>query len=192
MPPDPPGAAAARGTSLPPAELLVLSGSTTGDDATGQRVSYGGKPIPQGGCAGKARRDVTGVDQIDPERAADAITVAMFEKSKADPRVAAAVRSWSGCMKDSGYHYQSPLQAGGDHPEWLRQARAGAAEIQTAVTDVRCKQRTNLIGIWFGVESAYENAAIQQHIEQLTDVRNRWRAAARTAAGVLGVPVPRS
>jgi len=53
-----------------------------------------------------------------------------------------------------------------------------------------CKRSTNLIGIWFTVESAYENQAIQQNIQQLTAIRDRWRSAAAEAAGILGVAVP--
>jgi hypothetical protein len=113
---------------------------------------------------------------------ADAITVGMWEKSKTDPRVVAVIKLWSECMKRSGFTYASPLDAGGDRPEWLRAATPSVAEIRTAVADVRCKQQTNLIGIWFTIESAYENGAIHLHIEQLTQIRHQWAAAAAKAA----------
>jgi hypothetical protein len=176
------GPRADRSLSAP--ERLVLSGDTTGAGASANDSpdSYRGKPIPAGGCAAQARQLTIGVDDVDPTRVADAITVGMWEKSKTDPRVVAVIKLWSECMKRSGYTYASPLDAGGDRPEWLRAATPSAAEIRTAVADVTCKQRTNLIGTWFTIESAYENGAIHLHIEQLTQIRNQWAAAAARAA----------
>ncbi|GIH07561.1 hypothetical protein Rhe02_56280 [Rhizocola hellebori] len=162
---------------LSQAERLVLGGDPSG--------TYQGKPIPVGGCTAQARRLTLGVDDIDPTRLADTITVGMWERSKADPRVVAVVAAWSECMKQLGYKYSSPLDAGGDHPEWLRAADPSAAEIRTAVDDVRCKQRTNVIGVWFTVESGYENAAIQLHLDELTQIKLQWEQAAARAAHIV-------
>jgi hypothetical protein len=63
-----------------------------------------------------------------------------------------------------------------------------AVEIQVAVTDVQCKQSTNLIGVWFTVESGYERQAIQQHVEKLTEIKKRWTNAGRAAAQLLSRP----
>jgi hypothetical protein len=194
--PPPAGGQPTKGThprpSVPPTELLVLSGSSNGMSGaeTSSPGSYNGKPIPVGGCSGRARREVTGVDEIDPDRVADAITVTMWERSKTDTRVVKVVRAWSDCMQRSGYRYASPLDAGVDHPEWLQSPSAGAAEIRTAVADVGCKRSTNLIGVWFTVESAYERLAIQPHLPELTDAKNRWKQAARKAADIMGVSTP--
>jgi hypothetical protein len=130
---------------------------------------------------------VTGVDEIDPTNLVDSIGLGMWEKAQSDPRVIRGFKAWSACMRQAGYSYPTPLTAAGDQ-RW-----AGAisqAEIQTAVADVRCKQRTDLIGIWFSVESGYENASIQANIQQLTRIRNQWAAASRKAAQILGVPAP--
>lgn len=181
-----------QGTSYSPSTLLVLTGSSTGEEKTSGAEdpgSYRGKEIPAGGCAGQARRQVTGVDEIDPTRAADSIVVSMWEKSKSDPRVVAVIKKWAACMKESGYNYPSPLEVG--DPKWSSSGRPSENEIQTAVADVKCKQRTNLIGVWFSVESGYEKQAIQQNIEQLTQIKKRWTEAARKAAQILGRPAPR-
>jgi hypothetical protein len=175
---------AAGGASYSPSELLVLSGSATGDQ---ESARYQGKQIPVGGCQGQARRQVTGADDIDPTHLADTIAVVMWQKSQSDPRVVTVVKSWSACMNQGGYHYPSPV--GVTDPRWSLSGPVAEVEIQTAVTDVKCKQRTNLIGVWFTIESGYERQAIQQNIEQLTQIKNQWTAAARNAAQILGRPV---
>ncbi|RQX12212.1 hypothetical protein DDE19_29010 [Micromonospora ureilytica] len=174
--------------TLSPAQRLVMTGTAAGARTSpdGSPGRYQEKSIPVGGCAGEARRQTIGVDEIDSTRVADAITVGMWEKSKTDPRVVAVIGAWSDCMRQSGYQYDSPLDAGVDHPEWLRAKTPSSAEIRAAVADVGCKQRTNLIGVWFTVESAYENAAIQLHLEQLSQIRKQWEEAAAKAAQILG------
>lgn len=170
------------GRPLSPTEVLVLEGGEGGSRA------YQGRKILAGGCAGEARRRVTGVDDIDPIRIADVITVEMWQKSTSDPRVVEVVAAWSACMKESGYDYPSPV--GMTDSRWSLSGPVTTVEIQVAGTDVRCKRRTNLIGVWFAVESGYERQAIQQRIEQLTEIKKRWTGAARTAAQLLGRPAP--
>jgi len=179
-------------TTSSPSELLVLSGSANGLSTSGPAGTYQNKPIPVGGCAGEARRVVTGADEIDRTHLAESITVGMWQKSKSDQRVTAVVKAWSTCMAEAGYTYASPLDAGNDHPEWLRADQPTPAEIQLSVADVRCKQRTNLIGVWFSVESAYETALIQRHFEELTQIKKTWATSTRAAAQILGVPAPPS
>ncbi|WP_432843303.1 hypothetical protein [Dactylosporangium sp. CA-092794] len=173
------------GASLSPSERLVLSGSATGESTDGLPGRYRGRPIPDGGCTAQARRETIGADDIDPTHVADAITVGMWEKSRTDPRVAAVIEAWAQCMRQEGYRYPSPLDAGNDHPAWLRSAAPGPEEIRTAVADVACKQRTNLVGTWFAVESGYELEAIRLHQEQLDAIRRQWQEAAARAARVV-------
>lgn len=158
------------------AESLALTGGT--DTSS----TYQGRRIPVGGCGGEAHRLVTGSDDIDPTHLTDTITVAMWERSKSDPRVAAVVKAWSACMHTAGYRYASPLDAGNDHPDWQSAPTAGTDEIRTAVTDVECKRTTNLIGVWFTVQTAYEQAAIAPRVAELTRIREQWKQAARHPA----------
>jgi hypothetical protein len=175
---------------LPTAEQLVLYGRQGAASGSGPGF-YAGRKIPDGGCFGQASGEIAGAKQIDPDSIADAILVGMGKKAQSDSRVVARFRKWSACMAQSGYHYKMPLDAAGDS-KWniTQRSQPGQAEIQTALADVKCKQSTNLIGIWFSVESAYENEAIQQELPTLTEVMDRWQAAAAKAAQVLGVPVP--
>jgi hypothetical protein len=176
---------AGTGGTMPAAEVLVLSGGDTGASA-----SYQGQKVPEGGCAGQARRTVTGVDEIDPTALVASIGVAMWHKTLSDSRVVKGFKDWSACMSQAGYQYASPLDAAGD-PRWPSSG-ATQTEIQTAVTDVQCKQRTNLIGVWYSIESGYEKEAIQHEIQQLTTIRQLWTRAAAKAAQMLGVPVPQA
>lgn len=174
---------------LSPAEQLVLAGqSDSGEAGSGASRSYRGKQVPAGGCGGQARRQVTGVDDIDPTHLADVITVELWERSKTDPRVIEVIGAWSSCMKQANYDYQSPLAVNDSH--WSMSGPVTADEIQVAQVDVRCKQHTNLIGVWFTIESGYEQQAVQQYRTQLTEIKTRWTRSARTAAQLLGRPAP--
>lgn len=190
--PHDPGYKGPAPTQLPAAEQLVLYGRDggAGSDSTAAD-SYHGRSIPAGGCYGQADRKVYGAKQIDPNSVADVILVQMGKKAQTDRRVKAGFRKWSACMRQSGYRYSSPLAAAGDR-KWDMNpgTRPTPAEIQTAVADVKCKQQTNLVGIWFSVESSYEKEAIQQELPQLTTVLNQWKAAAKRAAQLLGQPAP--
>ena len=170
-------------------ELLVLTGSPTGDrSAPGTKEIYHGKAVPAGGCSGQAQRAVTGVDDIDPTSVTDLVLVEMWKQSQTDSRVVAAIAAWSACMKQAGYTYASPLDPAADPA--FSGPTTSMPEITTAVADMRCKQSTNLIGIWFTVESAYENAAIAQHLPQVTAVRDAWARASLKGSQLLDVKNP--
>ena len=61
-----------------------------------------------------------------------------------------------------------------------------AAEIATARADVACKRRTDLVGIWFSVESAYQGAAIRLNAAALGQAKATMQQELRTAATLLG------
>ena len=165
----------ARG-DLTAAAFAVWSGK-------GQRA-YDGQEIPQGGCIGEARRQLN--DQVDnrvlelPFQLADEAK----ERSEADSRVRRAFEQWSACMRRAGFRYQDPWEAN-DDPAWQEHAQATEREIATAVADVRCKQETNLVGIWMAVEAAYQQRLIERHAEALADVKRLIETRARNAARVL-------
>ncbi|WP_329563411.1 hypothetical protein OG711_37735 [Streptomyces uncialis] len=72
-------------------------------------------------------------------------------------------------MADAGYDYRNPLAPPVD-PR-LRDAPKHEA-IRTAARDITCKKRTNLVGIWFAVETAYQKQAVDKHRERLNTVRH--------------------
>ena len=94
------------------------------------------------------------------ELLAERVDFDAFERSKSDPRTGAVFHDWSRCMVERGYSYASPLApaAGVD----LNSTTISPLEIRTALADVTCKAATNVVGVWYAVESAYENTMIER------------------------------
>jgi hypothetical protein len=145
------GETAAR---LSPTALTVLTGEGA---ALLSRLQ-----VPPGGCSGEAQRALAGTEdgqELDPYLA-QRLSQESFERSRLDPRVLEAFEDWSQCMRGHGHDYGDPLAPFSD-----RSLQRGATRkaIDTAVDDVQCKKRTNLVGIWYAVESAYQVTLIEDH-----------------------------
>jgi len=81
-----------------------------------------------------------------------------------DSRFAAAVQSWSDCMKDKGYAYANPDDAMSDA---IQPSTDQATQKAIAVADVACKVSTNLVGVGVAVQTAYQQEYIDSHREEL-------------------------
>ncbi|MFJ9864270.1 hypothetical protein [Streptomyces sp. NPDC101165] len=169
------GAASAKASPLKPPSSAAR-GVLTGVDTSGTPLtSYRGRPIPQGGCLGEAERLLgSGGPQgpgTDPDGIVARIKAVSFERSMADPRVTKVFSAWSACMGSRGFGMSTPM----DEVPSANAARPSRQEIAQARADVACKARTNLVGLWFAVESAYQRAAIEQHgpeLDQVTAARD--------------------
>ncbi|KJY33872.1 hypothetical protein [Streptomyces sp. NRRL S-495] len=164
-----PGAA----PSLSPDVTTVL-GAGLGPDgrpAPGTAAEYRGKQLPSGGCIADAQRQLAarGGTGRDAE-VAMGINYEGFERSRQDPRVLAVFRDWSRCMTERGYSYGTPGDALKD-PRWGATATPSAEEIATATADVECKARVNVVGVWFTVESAYEQELVRLKQPELAAAR---------------------
>lgn len=158
-------------------------------DADAQTVLFGkgrstvkGRQVPEGGCVTQADHSL-GADApagADPGLAQQ-LSFRSFDLSKADSRVRDATRAWSACMAGHGYDYADPLAPLGDPALSGPTTREAIA---TATTDIRCKESTNLVGIWFTVESAYQRRLIDDHHDELTGLKKANTARLRTAAGL--------
>jgi len=172
----------AGGWNPGPYELLVVVGhgnSSTADKAL--PVDDQGVTLDEDGCSGWADRTLrAGAPDVDDIAVLNDANASVYD-SKKDSRVQAAFHAWSTCMADQGYHYDDPWQP--NNKEWPEPP--DDEEIATAVADVTCKQQTNLVGIWLAVETAYENRAIEQHAEQLRQVKDLLDAELRNANDVL-------
>jgi hypothetical protein len=157
---------------LPQAEQAVLDGSAS--------PGSNGRRIPAGGCADQAQRELAAAgigyqgSQLVPDIAAES-----FDKTLANSRTLAVFAKWSACMRAHGYDYSSPLAPPAD---FNLNVPPTQAEIQTAVTDVACKFKTNLLGVTFAVQSDYEDAMIEQHAQELAKVKDEIDAEARKLA----------
>lgn len=154
--------------------MTVLSGEPV---STARRLH-----VPPGGCSGWARRVLTGEPSATQPPAdpylAQQLSQLSLQESRRDPRVVAAVKQWSRCMLAKDHHYDDPFAPFAD-PTMMHGPTARA--IGTAVDDVRCKKRTNLVGIWFSVDAAFQKRLIAAHRTGLTRLAE---AEAATAAAV--------
>ena len=157
--PGTPPSATRPAPSLTAKALAVLTGE-------GANLPSG---VPKGGCRVEARSRLTPVDPTThkalDEELPERLSLDTFQRSQDDPRVKAAFADWSTCMKAKGHQYSSPFEPFGD-PKF--QPAGSAKERRTAEDDVACKASTNLVGRWYAVESAYQNALIADHKTDLT------------------------
>ena len=67
-------------------------------------------------------------------------------------------------MKAKGFRYSDPFEPFGDDA-WAKSRRPSAQEIVVAEADVRCKQVTDLVSVWSGVEKRIQLDVIRSHRE---------------------------
>jgi hypothetical protein len=162
-------------------ELLLLFGKTRPEYANvASPIDLSGAPLPDDGCTGEAERIVTG----DRTQAVDIneVSARAFRQAETDSRTRAAIGAWSECMRTSGYDYTSVWEPGST--QWPDPP--GEEEITTAVRDVSCKLETNLVGIWFAVESAYQRRLIEEHAQAFAAQREYRQTVLRNSARILG------
>ncbi|MFD0418360.1 hypothetical protein [Streptomyces sp. NPDC127108] len=147
----------------------------------GATFTEGGQKLPAGGCRAEAERSLRkGAPSIDDEDYAAAVALDVGREVEKDSRVRSAFHSWSTCMRQKGFHYSNPMDPG-DSDRFLRTAEPGRQEIRTAVADVECKRRTNVIGIWISVETVYQKIAIRVGGKKLHQVRRSLLVELRNA-----------
>ncbi|WP_433455201.1 hypothetical protein ACQPXS_44840 [Streptomyces sp. CA-142005] len=177
--PEPSGATAAK-AAKPPSLSAAAQSVLTGVDGSGTPLtSYRGRPVPRGGCLGEAERLLGAGASQGPGTDTDGIVTSIkadgFERSMSDPRVTKVFSAWSACMNARGFRMTTPM----DEVPSSNGATPSRSEIAQARADVACKARTNLVGVWFAVESAYEQAAIAEHRAELDRVAKARDATVR-------------
>ena len=159
---------------LDPDGVTVLSGQG--------RSVVAGQAVPTGGCIGEADRALTGsLSPADLRRGSD-LQVSSYARSRVDSRVEAVFQAWSSCLARTGYRYADPLTAAAD-PAFT--GPADQHEIDVAAADIACKSSTNLVGVWFTVEAAYEARAIAADPGGFAATRSAIAARDRLAAAAL-------
>lgn len=143
---------------------------------------FGGITIPPGGCLGQARTQLWGSpDSMVKDQLAQSLGISSYNDAMADSRVQALFAKWSSCMAEQGYQYRNPLQPKfGDHG-----GKPSRVEIATAVADVGCKTKINLVPQWNKITVQYENQAIEKNQLALTEESNKIKAALKKATEVL-------
>lgn len=134
----------------PPAVLPLVRGEV---------ATYDGKPVPEGGCAGEARRELHDTELQPALSPVQQLDTESYVSSQKDPAVKEAAAKWSACMKESGHRYPDPMAAINDKE--FGGAAPGEHEKEVALADVLCKRKVNLIGVWSGAETAYQRSLIE-------------------------------
>jgi hypothetical protein len=167
------------GLEITERDLFLLDGrGRPGYENATLPTDVDGNALPEDGCNGEADRALAdGLAQPDLG-VVDTLAFEAHQRAEQDSRVRAAVEAWSACMKARGYAYSSIWEPN-DYP-WPEPP--GPEEIATATADVACKEETNLVGIAFAVESAYQVRLIERHSAELNAVKAYIDAVNRNAA----------
>lgn len=132
----------------------------------------------EGGCTEQADAELT---EVDDDFFVDA-DFRSLQTSGTDPRVVAATAAWRACMTEQGFDYPDPNAAISD-PRWhLDTTDVPAAEIDTAMADVRCKASTHFVETWHDAEIAVQQEEIRRNPDRfagLASARDKRLAAAR-------------
>ncbi|KAB8180222.1 hypothetical protein [Microbispora catharanthi] len=188
-----------------PDEMTGIPSYSTTDDEFyvlyGKVRRFHGRTVPPGGCMAKAdallNRGARGVAPADAGKRFDDDEVPRYVDSAAelaskDPRVAAAEREWSDCMRSEGFDYLNTGQASGD-PRWTAtvnddlspKPRDTQAEIDTAVADARCRAETGYLAVRRTVHVEAQNRVIGRNRARLDVVRSLHQARLANSAKVL-------
>jgi hypothetical protein len=69
-------------------------------------------------------------------------------------------------MAGFGLKFSSPWQA--NDAGWKMDEPPTTDELRTATSDAHCRDKTNLVGIWYAVESGYQNEIISMNSQEFT------------------------
>ncbi|MFJ7072135.1 hypothetical protein [Streptomyces sp. NPDC098781] len=134
------------------------------------RTEYNGKKLKTGGCIGWSK-DQLGAAEADPIIVAQLAGDSLVQSMK-DDEVIKALAAWSSCMDGKGHTgladpYKAMDQGVTSDGEPTQES------IALAVDDIDCKKQTDLVKIWFGVESAIQDKQIADNKSGLTGIKER-------------------
>jgi hypothetical protein len=142
-----------------------------------------GQPVPEGGCGAEALRTLAGGIEQPRETRVELMANEAHQRAEQHSRMTATFARWSECMSRRGFNYRKPSDAN-DDPRWQTN-QATPAEIETAKADVACKLETNLVGIWYAAEVAYQQRLIEENATRLQAVKEYHDTVQRNAARVV-------
>ncbi|MFI8090179.1 hypothetical protein ACIF9R_17940 [Streptomyces sp. NPDC086080] len=166
-----------------PAYAAVLNGHEGNESERGARRD----DVPSGGCVGEAGAKLaeagSATDGFSYAKVASDIKADSHFRSMSSTRVTAAFKEWSRCMRDKGYSTTAPV--GERLPFDIDSARVSEKEIERALADVACKERTRLVEIWSGEERRYQNAQIKEHSTELRTAAEEHRSRMKAITAIL-------
>lgn len=119
-------------------------------------------------------------DEFAPPGEAELFIGDTWTLAQNQPKVKAAFKNWSRCMKAKGYTYAKPMDAN-DDPKFAT-LEPTQAEIETAMADVTCRTKYDVNRVWFDAEIELQMKAIGKHQKQLDELRDHNNKTAEKAA----------
>ncbi|MEU2238293.1 hypothetical protein ABZ572_02680 [Streptomyces sp. NPDC018338] len=166
------GSASSLSGQETPEAIVALKGKQNGRAVQ----ALEGKPVPEGGCIGESRRQVPSPDIT----LAEELSGQSFTASQETPEVKAAMAAWSACMKERGYQVATVWDAA-NLTDPASSSSASDAERKTALAEIDCKQKTDLVAIWFKAEQKIQETLIAKQQDALNKARSN-TVAGLTAA----------
>jgi hypothetical protein len=108
-----------------------------------------------------------------------------YHRSQEDPRVLDVFREWSSCMAEGGYTATKPLDDRLFQDFDFGLPEPSQAEIDQALWNVECMERTDLLSVWFDVESEIQRELIDKHAEAFAQIAEENEEMMRRAAAAL-------
>jgi hypothetical protein len=134
------------------------------------RAEYNGKKLKTGGCVGWSKEQL-GVKDADPTFVAQLAGDSLVQSMR-DDKVVKAIAAWSSCMDGKGHTgLADPYKAMGQGV--TNDGKPSQESIALAVDDIDCKQQTDLVKTWFGVESAIQDKQIADNKSRLTGIKEQ-------------------
>ncbi|MFI6898566.1 hypothetical protein ACIBM4_31070 [Streptomyces sp. NPDC050256] len=182
---------------LTPSEELALNGApdlkppdmpnsqAEAEKKGGGKERINGKAVPVGGCGREAFLKLYAPEP----NAVDAMYVFNLKaqaesRAREDSRTKAVNKHWSDCMARSGHTATDPMNATTELGI-ADDALASPAAITAAKADVGCKKEVNLVGVYFAVQSAYQNRLIDKNAETLDLAKKQLTDRLKLAASLI-------
>ncbi|WP_411082656.1 hypothetical protein [Streptomyces sp. cmx-18-6] len=149
-----------------------------GAEGSEKATSFKGRELPEGGCSGEVDRKVGSLDVELVEQ----LSAESFERSQQVPAVKAAMARWADCMNARGHDVKTVWDAGD-----LASANAPTAsskEISIATAEVECKEKTDLVKVWYTEESAIQKQLIASHTSLLDRAQKSSKSTLEAAPAV--------
>ncbi|WP_326658694.1 hypothetical protein [Streptomyces sp. NBC_00385] len=171
---------------LKPPDMPKSQAEAVKDGGGKERIN--GKAVPVGGCGREAFLKLYAPEP----NAVDAMYVFNLKaqaesRAREDSRTKAVNKHWSDCMARSGHTATDPMNATTELGI-ADDALASPAAITAAKADVGCKKEVNLVGIYFAVQSAYQNRLIDKNAETLDLAKKQLTDRLKLAASLISAP----
>ncbi|WP_234025777.1 MULTISPECIES: hypothetical protein [Streptomyces] len=134
------------------------------------RAEYNGKKLKTGGCVGWSKEQL-GLKEVGPTFVAQLAGDSLMQSMK-DDKVIKATAAWSSCMDGKGHKGLADPYKAMDQGV-TNDGKPSRESIALAVDDIDCKKQTDLVKIWFGVESAIQDKQIADNKSRLTGIKEQ-------------------